>query len=98
MRRRILETAAAHVCKDRQASHGAPEQSFHSIARLWNGYLNNHMASKGVVATLQLTPADIALMMSLMKVARAQYNPQYDDNWIDLAGYAACGADVAHNA
>lgn len=95
MRSKVLNTALAHVTKDRQTTHGKPEQSFHSIARLWTAYINNKLAAEGVVATLQLQPHDTACMMALMKIARAQYNPTYDDNWIDLAGYAACGADVA---
>jgi hypothetical protein len=97
-RREVLETALSHVTENRQATHGAPEQSFQSIARLWSAYLTNKSAQDGVFATLQVTPADVALMMGLMKTARAQYNPQHPDNWIDLAGYAACGCDVANNA
>lgn len=97
-RREVLETAIEHVTKNRQSTHGAPEQSFHSIARLWTAYLHNKMAAQAILATLQLTPADVALMMTLMKTARAQYNPCHADNWVDIAGYAACGCDVANNA
>jgi hypothetical protein len=34
-------------------------------------------------------------MMALMKIARLATNPAHEDSWVDLAGYAACGASVA---
>jgi hypothetical protein len=34
-------------------------------------------------------------MMSLLKLARIRSNPGHSDNWIDLAGYAACGGELA---
>ena len=94
-RAKVLDIAREAVTKDRAATHGRPEQSLNAIARLWTAFLNNHLSQEGVIATLQLLPHDVALMMSLMKVARAHHNPLHEDNWVDLAGYAACGADVA---
>jgi hypothetical protein len=34
-------------------------------------------------------------MNALIKVARLSTNPTHKDSWIDLAGYAACGAGIA---
>jgi hypothetical protein len=42
----------------------------------------------------ELTPADVAAMMILMKVSRITTSPGKEDNWVDIAGYAACGAEV----
>lgn len=80
----ILDTAKSYVTKDRQATHGNPEDSFGMIARLWSAYLGQEVKAH-----------DVCSMMALLKVARARENPTNDDNWIDMAGYAACGAEVA---
>jgi len=42
-----------------------------------------------------LVASDVALMMAAMKLARLRFNPTHEDSWVDLAGYAACGMDVA---
>lgn len=36
---------------------------------------------------------DVANMMVLLKVARNKAS-WHRDNWVDIAGYAACGAEV----
>lgn len=82
-RARILNTAKEAVTKDRNDTHGNPEDTFTDIAALWSAYLGE-----------QLQPYDVCNMMALLKIARAKQNPKHDDNWIDIAGYAACGAEV----
>lgn len=82
----ILDAAKAAVTADRQATHGAPEDSFGLIARLWSARLG-----------IQLRPDQVAVMMIDLKTARAWQTPGHADNWIDLAGYAACGAELAGN-
>lgn len=84
VRELILESAKQAVLKDRSATHGDPENNFNRIANLWNVYLS------GVE---WVEAYDVALMLALLKIARAQNNPLNKDNWIDLAGYAACGAE-----
>ena len=71
--------------KDRQNQYGGPENNFERIAQMWNGYLG----------TNSIKPWDVAAMMGMLKMARARFNPKYADNWVDLAGYAACGAECA---
>ena len=34
---------------------------------------------------------DLAAMLALLKIARIASGHAKEDNWIDLAGYAACG-------
>lgn len=36
---------------------------------------------------------DVAMMMALLKIARIAAGGGKADSWIDLAGYAACGAE-----
>ena len=38
---------------------------------------------------------DVAVMMSLLKISRISWSPNKEDHWVDLAGYAACGAQCA---
>ena len=81
----VLGRAAVAVTQDRNADYGEPEQSFEMIASLWNAYLR----------TDYLMAHDVAVMLSLLKIARLAANPLHEDSYIDLAGYAACGASIA---
>ena len=83
-RAQILDTACGYVTRDRNATHGSPERSFETIAALWSAYAGH-----------RFTATDVAAMMALLKVARIKANPANADNWIDLAGYAACGGEIA---
>lgn len=78
----ILDDAKHAVCGDRDKQYGSPENSFERIARLWSAYLNR-----------PLLTSDVANMMILFKVGRNITGEPKVDNWVDIAGYAACGAD-----
>lgn len=80
----VLDAARAAVLVDRAATHGAPEASFGLIAALWSALLRQNV-----------TPQQVALMLGALKTARAWDNPGHEDNYVDLAGYAACAAEVA---
>jgi len=81
-RKDCLETAMGYVCGDRAADYGSVEDNFGKIASLWSAYLG-----------WEIEPRDVAAMMALMKVARVKAGKK-NDNWVDLAGYAACGAEI----
>ena len=87
-RKEVLEAAIKTVCEDRQDSYGKPEDNFTIIAGLWSGYLGDVM----------LEAEDVAIMMILLKIARIQTGTFKPDNYIDIAGYAACAAEVAVGA
>lgn len=78
----ILEKARQCVCGDRDHQYGSPEDNFNQIARFWSVYLHS-----------DLTSCDVANMMILFKLARNMTGEPKLDNWVDIAGYAACGAD-----
>jgi hypothetical protein len=80
----ILEKARQCVCGDRDMQYGSPEESFKRIADYWSLYIDK-----------PISPQDVAIMMILFKVAREE-NKDKTDNWIDIAGYAACGGEVSH--
>lgn len=93
-RQEVLEAAMKCVCGDRDKQYGSPEDSFAAIAALWESYIATRcVAGEGV--TLFITPTDVAAMMVLFKVGRIATGTSKDDNWIDIAGYAACGAEVS---
>lgn len=83
-----LAKAREHVVLERQDEYGTPEDNFNVIAELWDSYLS------GLHHKIEAT--DVANMMILLKVARGMNNPSYQDNWEDIAGYAACGSECAH--
>lgn len=41
-----------------------------------------------------MLPEDVAAMMALLKIARIASGHAKADNWVDLAGYAACGGEI----
>jgi hypothetical protein len=83
-RSEILDTAKEYVTKDRASTHGDAEANFGLIAAYWSAHLNKNIKSH-----------DVAVMMTLLKLARAKSNPAHADNWIDGCGYLACGGEIA---
>ena len=78
-----LKAAAERVCGSREEDYGSPEDNFAVISGLWTAYTG-----------ADVTPKDVAMMMALLKIARSKAgsNP---DTYVDLAGYAACGAEIS---
>lgn len=83
-RKELLEAAAKCVVGDREEDYGAPEQNFERIAAFWRAYL-------GIA---DITAKDVAAMLALLKIARIASGHAKSDNWVDLAGYAACGGEI----
>lgn len=88
----ILDTAKQTVCEDRQDQYGGVEDTFKSIAGLWAIYLRA-TCPEGA-GYIYITPEDVAAMMALLKIARIATGSSKADNWVDLAGYAACGGEL----
>ena len=82
-REECLSKAKECVCSDREEQYGSPEDSFKLIAKLWSAYMDK-----------SISPTDVAMMMSLLKIARIKENRFHEDSFIDLAGYAACGYEL----
>ena len=81
-REEVLNTAL-EVVTQRNVQYGKPENVFGTIASMWSAYLNT-----------PITDTDVANMMILLKLARMKNNPNHFDNYVDIAGYAACGWDA----
>jgi len=83
-RKECLDAAAEAVLKNRQELYGPPEDGFAGIAAIWSVLLGRKVASY-----------EVALCLAALKLVRATNSPAHVDNWADLAGYAACGAELA---
>lgn len=86
-RGQVLLDAHKVINGERQNVYGSPEDSFALIARYWQTYLE----SAGVVVIKDTQPRslaaeDVALMMTLFKIAR-EANQHKADNIVDAAGY-----------
>ena len=86
-RSQLLDAAKQIVTEDRNAQHGEPEDTFGLIAAYWSAHLDHNVS-----------PGDVAVMMTLLKLARLKANPANIDNWLDGCGYLACGAEIATGA
>lgn len=86
----IALRVAELVSGDRERTHGSKLRNFQNITVLWNAYLKIRTDPEA-----ELTPIDHANMMVLLKVARTQLGDFNLEDFIDQAGYAACGGEVA---
>jgi hypothetical protein len=85
-RNEVLDSATKCVCGDREAQYGSPEDNFKAIADLWT-----------VWCGYGFTAHDVAIMMSLMKVARLKTGTFKDDSYIDAVGYLACAGEISES-
>lgn len=93
-RKDILDQALKCVNGDRDQQYGNPENSFSMIANFWMTYLSNVGALAKDGSEIYIRPQDVAAMLALLKIARIGSGNPKADNWIDLAGYAACGGEI----
>lgn len=74
-----LLAEAAETVLQREGAHGDKGNTFRMIAAMWSAYLG-----------ADVSPADVAQMMVLLKVARARCGDRtHADHYVDQAGYVA---------
>ena len=83
-RTETLDAARQAITVDRAATHGEAENTFSLIAAYWSAHLD-----------CVVTAGDVAIMMTLFKVARMKANPGHADNYVDAVGYAAIAGELA---
>ncbi len=88
-RKDVLQQAEKCITQDRAATHGDAEDSFSSIAALWEWWMIHRDGGP-------LTAYDVAMMMSLFKHARAASNKKHDDNFVDAIGYLALASEMTN--
>lgn len=93
------------ILDDRQGQYGDASDTLQLIADYWNAFLNEitgYHRDSGA-SRVELTPAEVAQMMVLFKVARAQRGRLAEhgdptDDMLDTIGYATLAADVQQSA
>ena len=91
-----LATEALRIVNgSRRAAYGTPERNFERIADLWTSYLRLRVEATDDYDTFTLEPRDVAAMMRLTKEARLIETPDHRDSFLDIVGYALCGAEVS---
>lgn len=79
----VLHIAERIINGERNKAYGDAENSFATIASMWNSYRRGCMDNR-----LTFSDVDVAMMMILLKVARTNDEPT-NDSLVDIAGYAA---------
>ena len=79
----ILDEAKRLINNDRQKDYGRPEINHTRIANLWSAFLET-----------DITPAQVAMCMSLVKVARLIESPKHLDSYVDMAACAAIAGEI----
>ena len=82
----LLEISKALVTKDRHETHGEARHNFALVAAM--AWVTESLG-------LELDATDVAIMMALVKLARAKHNRSNLENWVDGIGYLACGGEIA---
>lgn len=85
-REKCLREACEIVNGARNQAYGNVEDNFDRIASLWSIYLDT-----------AVTPIDVAMMMVLLKAARVSTGTTHLDNFVDVAGYAACAYEMGND-
>ena len=83
----VLEEAKDLIYGQRADDYGDAQSNFQRMADLVNPIIRK--------ADGNLTATDMALVMIQVKIARLQESPDHEDSWVDIAGYAALGAQIA---
>lgn len=90
IRAQILNEARGIICSDRNQQYGEPEDNFAVIGELWSQYLR-----RAKDADIDLDGYDVGMLMALFKIGRLETGAPKRDNFVDLAGYVACAAEIA---
>ena len=86
VRQAILDKAAYLIDGDRANDYGDAQGNFERIAVYWNTHL-------GLVDFI--TPTDVSIMMTLVKVSRLHGEVKSLDSFVDACGYMALGGEMA---
>lgn len=80
----ILDEAKRLTHGDRDKNYGTPYINHLRIAKIWS-----------VVLEKEITPAQVALCMAGVKIARLVETPDHLDSFIDGAAYLAISGELA---
>jgi hypothetical protein len=86
VRQAILDKAAYLIDGDRANEYGDAQDNFERIATYWNTHL-------GLIDLI--TPTDVGIMMTLLKVSRLHGEAKSIDSFVDVCGYMALAGEMA---
>ena len=84
LRAKDLLTNAADTITERGATHGHYDLTMLRTAQLWSTFLKR-----------ELDPADVAICMALVKLARIMETRNVHDSWLDAVAYFAIAGELA---
>lgn len=84
-RDKVLSAAEGYINGPRANEYGSAKDNFARIGQMWGI----------ILGTEAVTPEVVALCMVAIKISRLTNTPDHLDSWIDMAGYAALGAEIA---
>ena len=82
IRKNTFKYGAHSIQEEREEDYGDAQESFGSIAKFWENYLNRKTG-----LDFNIDAIDVALMMTLFKISRNAYKRK-EDNFVDGESYA----------
>ena len=79
----FLARAGTLVAGDREKDYGDKVHNHNNIAKLWSAYLD-----------VEVRAHDVAIMMTLLKVARTKLGAVSEDTYIDMSAYSAIAGEI----
>jgi len=83
-RAKDILTDAIDTLAERSKTHGHYDLTILRASKLWSDYLER-----------KIDPMDVAICMALIKLSRIMETRSHHDNWLDICGYLAVGAELA---
>jgi hypothetical protein len=78
-----LEQAIGLSSIERQKDYGDKVENHSNIARMWSAYLK-----------VKIEAHDVAILMTLLKIARTKLGAVSKDTYIDMAAYSAIAGEI----
>ena len=69
----------------REHEYGNKKENHENIANLWSAYLDHNVSAH-----------DVAILMLLLKIARAKIGNPSADTYIDMVGYSAIAGELSN--
>lgn len=79
-----LDVAEHLINGERKQVYGNARDDFARIGNLWAQVLG-----------VPVTPEQVAICMTLLKIGRLCHTPTHEDSWVDAVGYMALGSEIA---
>ena len=79
----FLNQASVLVQGQREKDYGDKVENHSNIAKLWSAYLD-----------IPDTAHDVAILMSLLKVARTKLGAVSKDTYVDMSAYGAIAGEI----